>query len=97
MYKEILTANQLDLLPLLKSFSKDYYLVGGTAIALQINHRRSIDFDLFTDEDVKRNRVKNKIKQMDFIIQETLYEAFDQLHVHRYKCFHGPTLTENFQ
>ena len=28
-------------------FKREYYLVGGTAIALHIGHRRSIDFDLF--------------------------------------------------
>ncbi|MBF0452849.1 MAG: nucleotidyl transferase AbiEii/AbiGii toxin family protein [Candidatus Magnetomorum sp.] len=53
MYKTILTKNQLDLLPLIKKLSKDYYLVGGTAIALHIGHRRSIDFDLFTHKRIK--------------------------------------------
>ena len=47
MHKEILNQNQIDLLPLISSFKKEYYLVGGTAIALYIGHRRSIDFDLF--------------------------------------------------
>lgn len=37
---------QLMLLPELGSF----YLVGGTAIALQLGHRKSIDLDLFTAE-----------------------------------------------
>lgn len=37
---------QLMLLPVLESF----YLVGGTAIALQLGHRKSIDLDLFTEE-----------------------------------------------
>jgi predicted nucleotidyltransferase component of viral defense system len=35
---------QLMLLPLLDSF----FLVGGTALALQLGHRKSIDLDLFT-------------------------------------------------
>lgn len=35
---------QLMLLPVLESF----FLVGGTAIALQLGHRKSIDLDLFT-------------------------------------------------
>jgi len=46
MHSEILTNEQSELLPLIKLFSKDYHLVGGTAIALHIGHRRSIDFDL---------------------------------------------------
>ena len=51
MHKEILTLEQLELTPLLKKFSKDFYLVGGTAIAFHIGHRRSIDFDLFTAKE----------------------------------------------
>ena len=47
MHKEILSKYQIELLPLLKQFKREYYLVGGTAIALHIGHRRSIDFDLF--------------------------------------------------
>ena len=50
MHKEILSKEQFDLLPFIKLFSKDFYLVGGTAVALHIGHRRSIDFDLFTDK-----------------------------------------------
>jgi Nucleotidyl transferase AbiEii toxin, Type IV TA system len=30
---------------------KDFYLVGGTALALQLGHRNSIDIDLFTQND----------------------------------------------
>ncbi len=38
---------RLQLLPELK----DFYLVGGTALALQLGHRNSIDIDLFTQND----------------------------------------------
>lgn len=44
MHKEILNKDQIDLLPLLKEFKREFYLVGGTAIALYLGHRRSIDF-----------------------------------------------------
>jgi len=47
MHKEILNSAQIDLLPLVKEFKRGFYLVGGTAIALHIGHRRSIDFALF--------------------------------------------------
>ena len=39
--------DQLELLPLMAQFRREYYLVGGTAIALHIGHRRSVDFDMF--------------------------------------------------
>ncbi|MEK7172554.1 MAG: nucleotidyl transferase AbiEii/AbiGii toxin family protein, partial [Patescibacteria group bacterium] len=34
---------------------KDFYLVGGTGLALQIGHRVSIDFDLFTEKGLPSN------------------------------------------
>jgi hypothetical protein len=51
MHRDILSENQIRLLPLIKTYSTDFGLVGGTAIALHLGHRRSIDFDLFTDKD----------------------------------------------
>lgn len=59
MHKEILTVKQEELLPLLSTFSKDFGLVGGTAIALQIGHRQSIDFDLFSFKPFGNGKVRN--------------------------------------
>lgn len=61
MRKEILTKKQTELLPLVKAFNKDFGLVGGTAIALHLGHRRSIDFDLFTDKEFHNKRIKRTI------------------------------------
>ncbi len=61
MHKEILNNNQINLLPLVKQFKREFYLVGGTAIALHIGHRRSIDFDLFKPGKLVLNRIINKI------------------------------------
>jgi len=61
IHSEILTKDQLELLPLVKSFSKDFGLVGGTAIALFIGHRRSIYFDLFTDKEFDNWKIRRKI------------------------------------
>lgn len=47
MHKEILSAEQQLMLPLVKKFGREYYLAGGTAVALHVGHRRSLDFDLF--------------------------------------------------
>jgi len=59
MHTEILSSEQIGLLPVLKLFRKEFYLVGGTAIALQFGHRRSIDFDLFTPKPFGSRRVLN--------------------------------------
>lgn len=61
MRKEILTKEQTELLPLINSFSKDFGLVGGTAFALYLGHRRSIDFDLFTTKEFDNLKIRRKI------------------------------------
>jgi len=35
-----------------QGFAQKYYLSGGTALALQIEHRKSIDLDFFTAKDI---------------------------------------------
>ncbi len=44
------------------SVLKDFYLVGGTALALQIGHRNSIDIDLFTQHEFNENEILNLLK-----------------------------------
>jgi len=61
MHKEVLTKEQVSLLPLIKSFSQNFGLVGGTAIALYLGHRRSIDFDLFTNEEFENLKIRREI------------------------------------
>ena len=67
MHKEILTTTQVDLLPLVKKFSKDFFLVGGTAVALHLGHRRSIDFDLFSFSAFNNLSVKGRIARKAMI------------------------------
>ena len=43
----ILDKKRRALLPLLKEFKNEFYLAGGTALALQLGHRKSFDFDFF--------------------------------------------------
>lgn len=61
MHKEILTATQSKLLPIVKLFSKKFGLVGGTAVAFHLGHRESIDFDLFSFEEFNNYSIKTKI------------------------------------
>lgn len=69
MHKEILTTEQVRLLPLLKAVSKRFYLVGGTAVALHLGHRRSIDFDLFSFEPFDNTAVKRQVVRVAEITQ----------------------------
>ena len=77
MHAEILTEEQMKLLPLVESFSKNFGLVGGTAIALQIGHRRSIDFDLFANKPFDSMAIKRKISK-NHRIQKTYKDEPDQ-------------------
>ena len=51
LYKEAVDKSTLDLLVQLqaKEYLKGFHLVGGTALALRLRHRKSIDIDLFSD------------------------------------------------
>jgi len=66
MYPEILSKEQKDLLPLIGLFRREFYLVGGTAIALQIGHRKSIDFDLFKQTSFISKKILDKIHQSKY-------------------------------
>jgi hypothetical protein len=63
MHKQILSEKQLELIPFVSELELDKYgLVGGTAIALQIGHRRSIDFDFAILNDFKSDVIKDQIR-----------------------------------
>lgn len=66
MHSEILNEQQRELLPLMAQFRREYYLVGGTAIALHIGHRRSIDFDLFKLSAINHKRNLDRIVTSHF-------------------------------
>ncbi|MBN1632765.1 MAG: nucleotidyl transferase AbiEii/AbiGii toxin family protein [Ignavibacteria bacterium] len=57
LHPEILEENQRELFDKIKTSSliDDFYLAGGTALALQIGHRLSEDFDFFTNRDFNVN------------------------------------------
>jgi len=75
MHKEILSDKQQELLPLIRQFNKEYYLAGGTAVALHIGHRRSIDFDLFKFSSVRHKNIIDKIAGSQLPYEVTWREA----------------------
>ncbi|MBN2698977.1 MAG: nucleotidyl transferase AbiEii/AbiGii toxin family protein [Bacteroidales bacterium] len=80
MHHHILTGNQVELLPLLKTFSGNFYLAGGTAIALHLGHRHSIDFDLFTGSNLRKSEIWKKLMKFSSGIKK-ISEDTDQLNV----------------
>ena len=57
MHEEAFTKQAALLFPRFSSFKK-FYLVGGTALALQIGHRLSVDFDFFSYEELPANLLR---------------------------------------
>jgi Nucleotidyl transferase AbiEii toxin, Type IV TA system len=79
MHLEILSKEQIELLPLISQFKREYYLVGGTAIALHIGHRESIDFDLFREKDICKKDVYTKLKNLDYKVSFADYNQINML------------------
>ena len=80
MFGDILSRKQEELLPLISEFKREFYLVGGTAIALHLRHRQSIDFDLFKTKPFNKKKLIDKITKhfKDFNV---IYQESNQLHL----------------
>ena len=73
IHLEVLPARQAEVWTLLGTFAPDlerwgFYLAGGTALALQLGHRESVDFDFFTQRT-----------DVGPIVRERLETAFPEL------------------
>ena len=64
LYKETITPELLEVLQSLMSIDElaTFQLVGGTAIALQLGHRKSIDIDLFSNKKVDLRLISRSLK-----------------------------------
>ena len=80
VYLNILSNEQREILPLVQHFYKDYVLVGGTAIALQLGHRESIDFDLFTFKNKNQFKTIDELSKISTFPIVKLRELKDQAH-----------------
>jgi predicted nucleotidyltransferase component of viral defense system len=74
MKYSVLDEKRKSLLPLFKIFKKDFYLAGGTGLAFQLGHRKSYDFDFFSEERFNENKLFKKIISNlgDHQVQKTL-------------------------
>ena len=63
IHKNILTDEMQKIYPMLGEFQDDFYLAGGTGLALLVGHRISIDFDFFSDKPIKKTLIK-KIEEI---------------------------------
>ena len=80
MHYEALDKKRLALLPALDAFKHEFYLAGGTALALQIGHRVSIDFDFFTEKDFETEEMYERVQKIFGQVSRT-QESFRTLAV----------------
>jgi len=66
LHLDILPEGQLKLFETLSSLSfiQDFYLAGGTCLAMQIGHRLSIDFDFFIPADFNTGDIINILTEI---------------------------------
>ena len=79
MHQEVLKSEQRKIFKRLNHFS-DCYLVGGTALALQLGHRVSEDFDFFRDKALDKkfvSKVYRVFKDYDIEISFRHSEQFN--------------------
>ncbi|MEK7203638.1 MAG: nucleotidyl transferase AbiEii/AbiGii toxin family protein [Patescibacteria group bacterium] len=70
MHSGALNEEGKKLFPLFKKFS-DFYLAGGTALALQMGHRVSVDFDFFSKDEIPKDlleELKKTFAQYKFTV-----------------------------
>lgn len=88
LFKNTIQASALELLKKLQSCSalKPFHLAGGTSLALQIGHRKSIDLDLFTQHDFDANDLLEYLEQnfgfqLDYSTINTLKGNIDHVKI----------------
>lgn len=106
LYKETISPNTLELLIRLqqKEYLKGFYLVGGTALALQIGHRTSVDIDLFSDFSFDTRQILENLSAdfgftMFFSASNTLKGSINGVQVdilsHRYPYVSPPLILDS--
>lgn len=89
-----------------KEYLNDFFLVGGTALALYYGHRKSIDIDLFTNHAFDASWLLEQIQQ-DFPVQlhftstNTIKGSINNVKVdliaHRYQYLEEPLIFDDFK
>lgn len=108
LYKTTIDNSTLELLIRLMSdeVMKDFVLVGGTALALQLGHRISIDIDLFSTDSFDENALADYLRsahnfELDFISKNTLKGEIKGVQLdciaHQYPWIISPINEENIR
>jgi len=105
-YKETVDTATLELIQKLQSteYLRNFYLVGGTALSLQLGHRKSIDIDLFSNFNFDAQLLLEQISfdfhfKVFFSEKNTLKGSINNIKVdilaHRYQYIAETTIIDN--
>ncbi|MDA3905333.1 MAG: nucleotidyl transferase AbiEii/AbiGii toxin family protein [Bacteroidales bacterium] len=108
LYKATIDDSTLELLTRLMADQafNDFVLVGGTALALQLGHRISVDIDLFSTEAFDQNKLLDYLRtdynfELDFISKNTLKGEINGVQLdciaHQYPWINALYLEENIR
>jgi hypothetical protein len=82
MFENGLTHNQIVLAEkVMPMFGDKFYLTGGTALALLIGHRRSIDFDLASFHQVNSFHIERGLLSQGFHIEHVMKSTGDEFSI----------------
>lgn len=76
LHSELLDKNRQEVLQKLAPLTSGFVLGGGTALALQLGHRKSFDFDFFSSFQIPKNLLEklSKVFQIENVAIDTLDE-----------------------
>ncbi len=108
LFKNTINTSSLELLKGLQSEKplKDFYLAGGTSLALQIGHRKSIDLDLFTQSDFNLDQLLEFLEQKydlltDYTSKNTIRGSINNIKVdfisHKYPMVKDPVIENSLK
>ena len=108
LYKKTVESTTLELLNelQLKPYLVGFYLVGGTALALRIGHRRSVDLDLFSNFNFDEVQLLENLTadynfKLFFSANNTIKGSIDGVKVdllsHRYPLVAEPVIEEGIE
>lgn len=89
MYWDILDTKRKNILSKLANITNGFYLAGGTALALQLGHRDSIDFDFFSPTEFSNAKLFEKIT--------TIFTGFNIIKTQDEKDTLSVTVNENIK
>jgi len=106
LYKETVDDTTLELIKKLQKaeYLQDFLLVGGTALALQLGHRKSVDIDLFSNFNFDTQQILEQIShdfqfKVFYTAANTLRGSINNIQVdilaHRYQYVGEKVIIEN--